>query len=338
MHVAARERTPPRGGDDVGCAMRQLPRDLVLEPQRGTRRVRLLEVVADDLVQLTLPSRRARTNPPREALVQLRTQLLRERRVRRVADEDVREAENVLAHEDPALLGQDETPPDVGACVGVRELDDGRPPELLAGDRGALNDLALAGIEPVETRGQERVDRRRDPQGAEVRSERPPTFLLAAQVPLLEQHAEQLLDEERIALGRSHDQRRDVVRNVGRLEQVRHELARLVLAERLQPKHRGIDRAAEPGRPLLEQLRSRQAKQHDRYVANPADEVLEQVEQRRLGPVDVLEDEYERVALRRRLEQLAHRPERLLVPRVEAGEAERARDAVANPLRLFARR
>src|SRR5215218_230789 len=129
MHVAARERTPPRGGDDVGCAMRQLPRDLVLEPQRSTGRVRLLEVVADDLVQLTLPPRRARTNPPREALVQLRAQLLRERPVRRVADEDVREAEDVLAHENSALLGEDEAPPherlempsDVGARVGVRE-------------------------------------------------------------------------------------------------------------------------------------------------------------------------------------------------------------------------
>ena len=55
---------------------------------------------------------------------------------------------------------------------------------------------------------------------------------------------------------------------------------------------------AGPVRAALEQLLAREAEQHQRRVARVLEQVLDQVEQRRLGPVDVLEDEHER-ALRR---------------------------------------
>ena len=43
-----------------------------------------------------------------------------------------------------------------------------------------------------------------------------------------------------------------------------------------------------------QQLRPREAEEQDRRVARPVGEVLEQVEERRLGPVDVVDDERER--------------------------------------------
>ena len=47
-------------------------------------------------------------------------------------------------------------------------------------------------------------------------------------------------------------------------------------------------------------------------VPDPLGEVLDQVQQEGLGPVDVVEDEHERSATARVLDEAAHGPERLL--------------------------
>ena len=56
----------------------------------------------------------------------------------------------------------------------------------------------------------------------------------------------------------------------------------------------GVQLAAAPCRPVVEQLRPRQAEQQDRRVAGPVRDVLDQVEERRLGPVDVVEHDDQR--------------------------------------------
>ena len=85
--------------------------------------------------------------------------------VGRVADEDVAEAEGVLADEARRLCREDEAladervqvRPDARRELRRGELDDRAPPELLADHRGALDDVLFLGIEPVEACGEQRV-------------------------------------------------------------------------------------------------------------------------------------------------------------------------------------
>ena len=70
-----------------------LVREVELAPVEGG----LLEVVAEDFLQLAQPVGGDALEPGGESLVELGTQFLRHRLVRRVADEDVREAVAVVA-------------------------------------------------------------------------------------------------------------------------------------------------------------------------------------------------------------------------------------------------
>src|SRR5205085_6586837 len=62
----------------------------------------------------------------------------------------------------------------------------------------------------------------------------------------------------------------------------------------------------------VEELRAREAEDEDRRVAHPGGQVLDEVEERVLGPVDVLEDEHERLYLGELLRPGARRPRELL--------------------------
>jgi hypothetical protein len=66
---------------------------------------------------------------------------------------------------------------------------------------------------------------------------------------------------------------------------------------------RRIRLAASPVRPPLEQLRPRRRNDEERRLGRPVDEVVDEVEQVVVGPVQVLEDEHERTALGERLEE-----------------------------------
>jgi hypothetical protein len=70
----------------------------------------------------------------------------------------------------------------------------------------------------------------------------------------------------------------------------------------------------EPGWAQLGQLRSRQADDQYRRPGRERDDVVDEVEQRRLGPVDVLEHRDERAPSRQRLEQSPERPRGLVRP------------------------
>ena len=78
-----------------------------------------------------------------------------------------------------------------------------------------------------------------------------------------------------------------------------------------------------PLRPDVEELGAREAEQEHRRAAEPVGEVLEQVEERRLAPLDVVEHGHERALRAEVLEQLADPPEGLLdggAPGVDAEE------------------
>ena len=75
--------------------------------------------------------------------------------------------------------------------------------------------------------------------------------------------------------------------------------------ERLEQDRRRIELAAAPAGPQLEQLGPGDAEQEDRCVPRPVGDVLDQVEEDGLGPLEVVEDDDLRPLRRARLDQLA---------------------------------
>ena len=105
-------------------------------------------------------------------------------------------------------------------------------------------------------------------------------------------------------------------------EEVPGEPAGLVGGERLEKDRGCVVLASTPGVAGVEELGAGHADDEQRRVADPVDDVLDQVEQRRLRPVDVVEDDDERLLARQLLEQPAHGPERLLGRAARAVPAE----------------
>ena len=168
--------------------------------------------------------------------------------------------------------------------------------EQPAFDRGALEDRALGGLEAVDAGREERGDRRGD--------------CLHTGVGIVRQHREQLLHEQRIALGRSEHPFAQLRRQIVLAEQFVDEGLRRCVVERLE-RHQGRVRLGGPRRSRLEQVGPCQADDQDRGGARSADDVLEEVEHRRLGPVNVVDDEDERPGRGDRLEEASEGPGRL---------------------------
>ena len=166
-------------------------------------------------------------------------------------------------------------------------------------DRGALDDRTLLGLEAVDARREQRLDRRRHGRVGCLR--------------VVGEHREQLLDEERIALGRLDDPALRLLRGARRpRSKPSDEARRLVRVEWVERDERRATTRRGPRRPRVEEIRTGEAEQQDRRVAREPDHVLEQVEQRGLGPVDVVHDDDQRPVGSERLEETAERPRRLL--------------------------
>ena len=191
-----------------------------------------------------------------------------------------------------------------------RQLDHGALLEHLAGDRGPFQHRPLGLVEPVEAGGEQGLDAGRDPQVVEVGGG--PVAVQAAQPALLDQGGEQLLEEQRVALGRAGDP------PGGRLGQGHgpgqdgQQLGRLGLAEGFQQQGGGVELAPGPAGPLLQELRPGHGHQQDGGAAAVVGHVVDQVEQARLGPVEVVEHHHQRPPAGQQLQQPPDRPGRLL--------------------------
>ena len=142
----------------------------------------------------------------------------------------------------------------------------------------------------------------------------------------LEHHADRLLDEERIAF-RLLEQRAAQVglEAVGLLGQQRlDETLALGAAERFELDRGRPDTASAPAGMVVEQLGAREAELQERRP-HPVGEVLDQVEQRLLRPVDVLEDEDDGLRLGELLDERTRRPGDLLRRAVALERLEHAR-------------
>ena len=157
------------------------------------------------------------------------------------------------------------------------EAGESRLPELLALDGRAFDGGALVGRQAVESRRQQGLDRRRYGELA---------------VGTVGHHRQHLLDEERVALRGGCDALLRVCVDAGQ-EQVVDEPRRLVRSQGLE-QHRGcVQLPAAPAGPVIQQLRPGDAEQEQRRVPSEVGDVVDEVEERWLGPLEVVEDEDE---------------------------------------------
>ena len=261
----------------------------------------LVEVERADLEQLDAG---ALAEPVGERTVQVGARALRETGVRHLADEHVLDLERLLAVDGRARLAHDEVAEQELVERGMDVVHLRRQPlqrpehEDPAHHGGALEQQPLRAGQPVDARGDERLQRVRDPLGAAARA--------------LREHAHGLLDVERVALGlREHGLGVDA--DVELRRQRRDELGALLGRQRLELDGGGADAAAAPGRAHVEELGARDAEQQQRDLAHPGGEMLDELQQRLLAPVHVLEQEHERLRLGELLGPRARRPGDLLL-------------------------
>ena len=171
--------------------------------------------------------------------------------------------------------------------------------ELRADDRGVLDHHTLGGPEPIESRGEQGEDRRR--HGA-----------LSPVPALLDRVGAELLEEERVAFRQLERVSTDSLGKPLVGEEPFGELRRLVRRQPVEQDAGGVELGAAPCGPLLEEVGAREAQKEDGGGSRAIGDVLDQVEQRRFGPVDVFEDEDEWPVDGELLEQAPDREEALL--------------------------
>ncbi len=200
-----------------------------------------------------------------------------------VAEEDVVEGVAVVAR-----VGGRGGVDEAGACereqvasdLAARERGDRTERELPPDDRRSLQNRPCRSVETSESSCEDGFERRRQPLAA------------------LGRERGQLLGVERVALGQLDDPIERLLVDRGGAG---GDLPRLLLAER--PER---ERLAQ--RPL--QLRPCEAEDEQRRVG-AVGEIVDQVDEGRLGPVDVVEDEEDGLRPRERLEQPPDSPVRL---------------------------
>ena len=94
-----------------------------------------------------------------------------------------------------------------GPTVG-HEIDHRWNGEVLADHRSRLDDLALIGLEQVQASGEQRVDGGRHLERRDI-ADLHPFIPVAAKGPIVDEHREQLLHEERVPGRRLQDLTRD---------------------------------------------------------------------------------------------------------------------------------
>ena len=164
-------------------------------------------MVADDLLVLADPSAGCAFEPLGKPLVQVGPRRFRERVERGVANQDVPEPVRLVAGEARAIR-PDQVAADERGEIAVkrglrqlgRQLAERAVVEERALDGPPHEQRALALRQALEPRREERVDLLRDAQVAEVAGD-DPAFVLPHEALLVDEHREQLLGEQRVALG-----------------------------------------------------------------------------------------------------------------------------------------
>ena len=192
--------------------------------------------------------------------------------------------------------------------------------EHLAFDRRAFEQAALLVLELLEPSSQQAVDCRRHGH-------------LAATV-VLGEHREHLLEKERVALRGNGDAFPRLRRDIDGGRQGSDQQRGLLGRERVEQDRGSVELAAGPAGPPVEQLRPGEAEDEHGHVPHPISQVLDQIQQRRLCPVDVLEHEQHGPLAREHLDQPAHGPENLFLDGPARAGTDRALDPLGDGVRV----
>ena len=250
-------------------------------------------------------------DPFGERAVLLRAQRLAHPAVGDVADQHVLEAKCPIARDGRALLGDDELALEQPVEQRI-DLEAGHEPvertapEHPADQRGGLEHALLTRLQPVDPGGDQGLNAVGD----------------AVELLVLPEHAGDLLEEQRVALRPLEHERPLGGRHLGSCEQRIGESAALGRVERPELDRARAANAAAPGGARVEQVRARDRDDQHRDVAERPGEMLDQVEQRLLRPVHVLEDEDERLQLGELLGPAQRRPGQLRRRVLALGRAE----------------
>jgi hypothetical protein len=142
---------------------------------------------------------------------------------------------------------------------------------------GVLEDRALGRLEQVQARGDERVQGLRDVEVLDLAGQDVARALLG-QEPAVEQHAHGFHGVERDALGAPADACQEL------LAKTRDEACQQLV-------HRPVGERREPDGRLTVDLRPGQAEHEDGEVGRPLEQVVDEVQEAAVGPVEVLEHE-----------------------------------------------
>jgi hypothetical protein len=123
--------------------------------------------------------------------------------------------------------------------------------------------------------------------------------------PALGQHAGVLLRVERIAAGPGQERSLGLGREHRALEERAHEPGRVFVAEGRERECDGVGLASAPRGTVHEQLRPSAADEQEGNPGRPVAEMIDEVEQALVRPVQVLEDEDERAPVGESLEEAA---------------------------------
>ncbi len=300
----------------------------------------LLEVPSDGLVVLHGLAG-GFLEPVGDLRVQLGPRPLEQPPVGGVAHEVVMESQGRLT-EEPAGVGLDQLAPPQrcepgleGRTLTGQQVGEGGARELSADDRGVLQHGTVLRSQTLDARGQQGVNGRRHLELRHLDGGGPSAAFLPERA-VVHQHADQLADEERIALARRQHPARDGGRELARTDHVRGVPGRRAGIEPAERHHlrRESTRDGER-RANVAQLGPRCDDDEQRDPGAPLDEVLGQIEQEGLRPLHVVDREEDGPGRREGGQQPADHEERLFRRRRASGE-ERT-DAVGDPGRLVTR-
>ena len=200
--------------------------------------------------------------------------------------------------------------------------------EHLADDGGRLDDRALLGAEGVEAGGEQCVDRRRDRDVADRRG-CAPGAVLEDDGAVVDEHGEQLLDEQGIAFGSCDDPVADVLVELGHPQEVLGDGRGIGLRQALEQNPDGAALGGEV-RVALDELVPRRADHDELAVRRVLDDLLDELEEGRLGPVDVVEEHEHRLLPSEALEQARAPQTNSSTGNRRRREADRRRDALGD--------
>ena len=205
-------------------------------------------------------------------------------------------------------------------------LDDEGLPE----NGRVLDELALHGLEAVDARRDERVQRLRHRERVDLADD-PIRAVRLLELPAVHEHPHRLDGVERDSLGAGADCGSHLLRQA-RDEAVQERLHR-VGRQRLerQAREAAARRRAERGS-LLGELGSREPEDEDRLGARPLHEVLDEVEQAGICPLEILEHEDRRLLIGERLDEEAPRREEILALVARVREPEELRESRFDPV------